>query len=104
MLRLFVVLVGLACSGFGQNQKATVEGYVMDGQRLGVAQATVVLETSQGAAVRKTVSDAAGRYQFTGVDAGSYKLRFSASGFETYTEGPLTLTSGQKLTDRKSVV
>jgi iron complex outermembrane receptor protein len=69
----------------------------MDSQSLGIAQATVVLETGQGAVLRKSVSDSAGRYQFSGLEAGSYKLRFSASGFETYTEGPLTLNAGQKL-------
>ncbi len=97
MLRLSFVLLGFACAGFGQTSKATVEGFVMDGQRLGIAQATVVLETGQGTLVRKTVSDAAGRYQFTGLDAGGYQLRFLASGFQTYTEGPLTLIAGQKL-------
>jgi len=96
MLRLFLILGSLWIVA-AQSPKAGIEGLVTDGQRLGIPQTTVIVQSSQGATIRKTVSDAAGRYQFTGLDAGTYRLKFSASGFQDFTEGPLTLSAGQRL-------
>lgn len=98
MLRVLTVFLLALQFLPAQAPKASIEGVVMDTQRLAIPQATVVVETPQGAVVRRTVSDTSGRYSIAPLEAGTYQLKFSASGFEAFTEGPLALTAGQKLT------
>lgn len=97
MLRFLLLALGSLSLLCAQATKATLEGRVMDPQSLAISQAGVFLEDAGGKALRKTVTDPTGRYQFSGLDAGTYKLRFEASGFQTYSEGPLTLAAGQRL-------
>jgi cytochrome c2 len=52
----------------------------------------------EGVVLRRTVSETSGRYAIAPLEAGTNQLKFSASGFEAFTEGPLSLTAGQKLT------
>src|SRR5437868_6231432 len=58
-------------------QVATLRGVVTD-ESGAVVPAARVLLTGQGAAVKSTASDGAGRYSFTGLTPGDYTVQASA--------------------------
>jgi iron complex outermembrane recepter protein len=80
---LFACLTAVAPI-FAQN----ITGRVTDAQQLALTQANVDLERS-GTATKRAVTDATGRYEFTGLDGADYTLRFSRSGFAAETKGPV---------------
>ena len=61
--------------------QSTVEGVVLDGNGKAIAGATVVLQRAAGGSMLETKSDAAGRFQFPAVEAGSQTLKAEATDF-----------------------
>ncbi len=56
----------------------------------GIAGATVTLLDSAGNVLKTTITDASGKYQFTGLCAGTYQVKATASGYEPTTTGGTT--------------
>ena len=62
-------------------QPAALEGQVIDPQRNVVPGTTVAVTTPGGDTVDQAVTDGAGRFRFTSLDAGRYELSVELSGF-----------------------
>jgi Carboxypeptidase regulatory-like domain len=61
--------------------QSTVEGVVVDGDWKAIAVATVVLQRADGGSLLETKSDAAGKFQFPAVEAGSQTVKAEATDF-----------------------
>jgi outer membrane receptor protein involved in Fe transport len=66
-----------------QTATSTLTGHVRDESGGAVAAAAVSVRNPQTGAVRRTTSDALGRYSVAGLDPGEYELRVELSGFKT---------------------
>ena len=72
-------------------QSLAISGTVADIQSVPIAEATVTLTTGSAAGRRTAASDGSGRYSFTGLTEGSYRLTFEHAGFQAATRsGQLT--------------
>ena len=77
-------------------QTALLEGRVTDAQGAAVAGATVTATAAGGAPVG-AATDAAGRYRFAALPAGSYALAVAMPGFRTARRAGLALAAGATL-------
>ncbi len=82
LLPLFFVLT---CAGVWGQANSTVNGIITDPSGALVAGAAVQLTDMATGTIRSTVSDSSGLYAIPGLNAGTYDLRVTAPGFETYT-------------------
>jgi outer membrane receptor protein involved in Fe transport len=75
----------LLAAGLAQAQTATstLTGLVRDESGGAVAAASVSVRNPDTGAVRKTSSDAAGRYSVSGLEPGEYELRVELTGFKS---------------------
>jgi peptidyl-prolyl cis-trans isomerase A (cyclophilin A) len=77
---------------------AEVAGTVVDrGGRL-IAGVTVSIETADGVAIRKGVTNISGDYRLEKIAPGTYSVKFELLGFQTYTRQRLALTAGRSHT------
>jgi hypothetical protein len=76
---------------------AQVTGAVVDDQGYAVNAAAVTLSASGILGERSATSDADGRFAFTGLAPGQYRLIVNAQGFAAYTSDVLTVAAGQAL-------
>jgi iron complex outermembrane receptor protein len=83
-------------------QAAIISGFVSDPTGAAVAGANVELMRGT-AASGSTATDAEGRYQFEGLQAGAYFVRVTAPGFRV-TERRVTVTAGSVVTDFRLAV
>jgi len=91
-------------SGQGQVAFATLNGEVHDSSGAVVPGATIAL-SSESTDIRRTfVTDSAGRYTFTQIQPGTYSLRVTQSGFQTYVQNGITLAIGQTSTQDVELV
>ena len=95
---LFIVLVSMATTAFGQLSTATITGIVRDSSGGVVAQAKVVLRNVDTSVERSTVSNAAGNYLFLNVNPGRYTVETSAPGFKSSKLTDVTLAVNQTAT------
>src|SRR5436190_4711645 len=95
---LFIVLVSMATTAFGQLSTATITGIVRDSSGGVVAQAKVVLRNVDTSVERSTVSNAAGNYLFLSVNLGRYPVETSAPGFKSSKLTDVTLAVNQTAT------
>lgn len=70
---------------------ATLFGYIFDPSGAVIAGAIVTLTNSESNAPRRAFTSGDGRYQFEGVEPGTYHLKVSSKGFETSDLGRLTI-------------
>jgi hypothetical protein len=77
---LRVVCLILLISGTAYGQTA-IEGTVHDSSGRVVAKASVSLQHQDGGTVLTTVSDSDGRFRFSGVEGGAYRLGVEAAGY-----------------------
>ena len=68
-----------------QNQTPSLEGVVTDSTGTAIPGAKLELLDGTGRVIAETISDSAGRYQFSVIVPGGYGLRVSCSGFRTVT-------------------
>jgi Carboxypeptidase regulatory-like domain/TonB dependent receptor-like, beta-barrel len=95
---LMLACFTLAGSGllFAQGT-GTIKGFVTDPAGLAVPNAPVsVTNTATGSAI-KTTTNSAGIYEVRALNAGSYTIEVSASGFRTYVNKNVTLNTNQTL-------
>ncbi|MBT9333241.1 TonB-dependent receptor [Paracidobacterium acidisoli] len=85
-LRLFAALLALALfftgQSFAQSTFGAFTGTVKDAGGSVIPGAGVVLTNTGTTAVRKAITTATGEYSFLNVDAGSYSIEVTASGFD----------------------
>jgi outer membrane receptor for ferrienterochelin and colicin len=87
---LFILFALLAINAQGQNE-TTISGTVVDKNSQGLL-AGINIEINPGA--KSTSTDTAGSFRFTGIQPGSYTLRFSGVGFQEKTLTNVVLTTG----------
>ena len=104
--RHFVFFLALltSCAGYidAQNTEAhkspSISGLICDASGQALAGAEVILENAELRKVATSKSDAAGHFQFGGVDEGSYTLRVNHDGFREAREGPFVVRGGEAKT------
>src|SRR4051812_22620032 len=80
VMLLAVAFSSLSCA---QSTFATVLGTVTDASGAVVPNAKVEIINAGTNTVRDTESAGNGNYQFSNIDVGSYRIRITASGFQT---------------------
>lgn len=103
-MRLQVCLVAavltealLAAGVHAQDFRATLQGTVSDPQGAAVANATVLLKSTETSAERSTTTDNDGFYFFQFVTPGAYQVTVRATGFRTLVRDGVTLALSQTL-------
>jgi Fe(3+) dicitrate transport protein len=77
---LLLFVLSTAVAGLAEAQSTRVDGQVMSATGQPVVGAEVLLQSTQGGAPLTTTGDAAGRFQFQGVDTGEYRVTARAIG------------------------
>ncbi len=92
ILSAFILTFTLAASAFGQSTFGSVLGTIVDPSGSVIGTAAVKIKNKGTSAERSAVTDQAGDYQFSNLEAGTYILTVQATGFQqaTYTEIELT--------------
>ena len=73
----------------------TLHGHILDQTGALIPGAQVTVTTAAGKNVVNATADAAGGYQVRGLDAGSYVIEASYSGFAPFVSAPIPLNAGQ---------
>src|SRR5262249_331126 len=81
-LTLLIVLLTLSVASFGQGFQGGLRGSVRDTGGAVVPGVEVTLTNEATSLSRKTVTNESGEYSFTALDAGSYRLNASLTGFK----------------------
>ena len=97
VIRVFAVLFVLAGAAHAQTFTAGVRGAVRESGGV-VPGVTVELVNDETNAVRATVSNAAGEYDFSAVPPGIYTVRATLTGFKTYERPGIRIAAQQFLT------
>ncbi|MBI3280246.1 MAG: carboxypeptidase regulatory-like domain-containing protein, partial [Acidobacteria bacterium] len=100
MRKLFpgcVLLLMMASAAAAQIVTGSILGTVQDPSGLPVAGAKVILIHPATARERETVTDERGDFVFHGLDAGSYNLAITATGFKKTERTGVPLTTGERL-------
>jgi len=94
----FLVLVLVTARvAWGQIYTGMISGTVLDPSGASIPGATVDLMSARTDAKLKQSTDAEGRFIFTGLEPGEYKLAVSAASFVTQEKTRITLQSGERL-------
>lgn len=80
----------------GQETPGRFSGSVMDPTKAIIANATIIMSNSKAHRKDMTTSDAAGRFTFTELAAGSYEMQVLQPGFEIYVVPEVHLQAGQE--------
>ncbi len=86
-----------ACVAVIAQQNSEIVGTVTDQTGAAVPGAKLVLTQAETGYVYNGVSNATGGFVFAGLNVGTYSLKISAKGFETYTQNGLELNVSQTL-------
>ena len=96
-LALTVVMVGVSIEATAQSFQGGLRGAVRDNQ--GVIPGATVTLTNEGTGVsRDTVSNESGEYSFPALDAGTYTVKASVTGFKTFERRGIRLATQTFLT------
>ena len=92
-----VLILAFACvaSAFGQSTFGSVLGTTVDPSGSVVSLASVKITNKGTSAERSTITDQAGDYQFSNLEAGSYSLSVQAPGFQQASYTGIELTARQ---------
>jgi len=94
LLALFLLS---ASAGFGQTGLATITGTITDPSGAAVANAPVVVKSSETGTIFQGASSSTGNYTVTQLPVGDYELTVTVAGFKKYTHTNLHLAAGQTL-------
>jgi hypothetical protein len=90
-----LLLLALAGLLYGQLNRGSVEGTVLDPQGAAVANADVTVTSESTAVVSNTKTNQTGYYQVVGLVPGKYTIRIVASGFAAIESRGMDVTAGQ---------
>jgi TonB family protein len=79
----------------GQNGSGKFSGTVYDPSGAAIPNATIIMIDHAVDTRDMTTSDAAGRFEFTGLPAGEYEVEVMKPGFKLYTQPAVTLEAGR---------
>jgi hypothetical protein len=91
-----VLLLGICTDALAQ-QNSEIEGTVTDKQGAVVSGAKVTLTQPSTGLVKEATSNESGLFSFPGLNLGTYDLKVTAAGFETYVQQGLALNVSQTL-------
>jgi hypothetical protein len=96
-LSALIAALAAALAAFPQSMRATgaVEGIILDASGAAVPGAEISLVHTGTGAVRRSVSDGAGRFTFHGLPSGDYSMRVSKDGFTTLAFEPFPVPAGE---------
>jgi hypothetical protein len=81
-----------------RQRAGALHGRVVDQREAVVPDATVTLRDS-GGSVKSATTDREGRFEISGLTPGDYSLVVTATNFEPYENGKVSITTGRKLLD-----
>ena len=96
VLLLFAALM-FACVGLYAQQNSEIEGIVTDPSGAAIPSAHLTLTNTSTGTVNETDSNGTGYYTFSALNVGTYELRATAKGFQTFVSSGLTLNVSQTL-------
>jgi hypothetical protein len=92
-------LLGLTVSGMSQSgTSSAVAGSITDSSKAIVADATVASKEVNTGATRSSHSDTTGRFLFSQLNPGSYRIEVTAPGFASQTSAEIVVAVGQTAT------
>ena len=96
---LLITLITGMCTlqGLGQSTQGTITGTITDSQGANVVDADIVVRQIATGLTFNSRSNASGVYVVPSLPVGSYEIKTTAAGFETFVRGPVTLDVGQRL-------
>jgi Carboxypeptidase regulatory-like domain len=83
---------------FGQFTTAGLGGTVTDNSGAAVPEAAVAIKNTETGFSQQTVTNASGAFLFSRLPVGSYEVRVTKTGFDTYVQSGITLTVNQQAT------
>lgn len=92
LLALLLALVGSYASA--QQLTGTISGTAFDAAGAVIPKATVVLKNQASGDVRTTVTEADGHFVITAVQPATYSIEISATGFQSWQENDITMSTG----------
>ncbi len=96
ILLLLTVLV-FACAGVYAQQNSEIEGIVTDPSGAAIANAHLTLTNTGTGTVNETDSNGTGYFTFSALNVGTYELRATAKGFQTYVASGVLINVSQTL-------
>ena len=98
-LAVCVVILGLSTAGLAQELAATLTGTVTDASGALVANATVLVHSTEtGSDVRSVTTTNTGNFNITNLPAGRYTVTVKNAGFQTYVANEVILNVAEKHT------
>jgi len=95
---IFLIAIGVFTHPvLAQNIKGTIAGYVADASRARVSGASIHATDTARGVTRQSASLADGRFQIPGLDPGVYRLKVTATGFETYESAEIEVQTGKQV-------
>ncbi|MGB7745097.1 MAG: carboxypeptidase-like regulatory domain-containing protein, partial [Terracidiphilus sp.] len=95
---ILALIVFAACTLQAQVAgSGTIQGTVTDATGAVVANATVTLTNTDSGVAHVTQTDGAGVFLFPNIEIATYKLKVSATGFETYVQTNIVLEVGSNI-------
>ena len=94
---LLSLLLLCASAGFGQTGLGTITGTITDQSGAPVANAPVVVRSSDTGTTFQGASSSTGNYTVTQLPVGEYELSVTVSGFKKYTHTKFQLSAGQTM-------
>jgi len=90
----FTLLLSLAPIIRAQTDTGDIHGQVTDSSALSIPGAAISLQSSALLVTQRTTSDPTGNYHFTQLPAGTYKVTYSAQGFQQLIRDNVQITPG----------
>ena len=104
MFRSFLMMVSVAilfllmqAEARAQAGSAELTGQVVDSAGAALSNASVIATEMQAGVVTRTSSSAAGLYVFNNLRPGKYSVSVEATGFQTFVQKGVTLTTGERV-------
>src|SRR5574340_394214 len=97
LVRILAVLFILSCIVYGQENRASIAGQVIDPTGAAVPAARIKVTSVERGISQETNTTDAGRYQVGFLDPGTYTVTVEAAGFKTFVQEDVRLITAQKL-------